>query len=210
MNLHRSNSKPDWAKRPRKRWNSWQKAAAYTGGTVTIGNAVTAIGFIGVLIGLYLIIRHHYVAGLITIAAGRLCDVLDGWLADLTGTKSPLGEKLDAGFDKLGTALTVIVLVIVGVIPVWATITLALPQLAIGIVAYRALRINSTFHPSKAGKLSMTFVWLAIGGHVLTHLIYNGSQVLNLLTLISGVLTITSALFGLRALLDYMRHPGTI
>jgi phosphatidylglycerophosphate synthase len=167
MNLHRSGQKPDWARTPRKRWNEWQKLAAQTDGIITVGNIFTAIGFAGVLYGLYLISKQMYVGGLIAIAAGRLCDLADGWLADATQTKSPLGEKLDAGIDKLETVITVVVLLLCGVVAVWATAALFIPQLAIAVLGYRALRQGKRLPPSKAGKASMALVWVSLVGFVL-------------------------------------------
>jgi cardiolipin synthase (CMP-forming) len=202
MNLHRSGRKSDWAKRPRKRWNEWQKLAAFTGGTVTIGNVFTAIGLVGVMAGLYLVTRHMYVAALLLIAAGRFCDLLDGWLADATGTKSPLGEKLDASVDKIETALTIIVLVLASVVPLWAAIAISVPQLAIALLAYAAIRRGKSFHPSRTGKLGMALVWLSLAGFVLMRVLSGSHQWLDF-TVYS--LAVAAALAGCYALPEYYR-----
>ena len=106
-------------------------------------------------------------AGLITIAAGRLCDLIDGRLAEATQTKSPLGEKLDAGIDKLETVATVVILLISGVVAMWAAVVLFVPQLAIAMLAYGVMQRGKRLHPSKAGKASMALIWMALTGFVL-------------------------------------------
>lgn len=167
MNLHRTTGKPDWETTDVTQQNLWQRWAAQTNGLVTLGNILTIVGFGVVVVGLVALLQHHYWAGVIGLVTGRLCDIADGWLAELTGTKSPLGELLDAGLDKLGTILTIVVFFVAGVAPWWIVGALLLPHGIISIITIRALGKNIRLHPSRLGKLSMAVAWISLVGLVL-------------------------------------------
>ena len=115
MQLHHSSGRPDWeATRPTER-NSWQRLAARSHGWLAPANGLTLVGFGLVLGGSGYIFAHAYWWGLMLMLGGRLLDIADGWVAERTGTKSPLGEALDAGLDKVGGILALAVLVVTGV-----------------------------------------------------------------------------------------------
>lgn len=203
MQLHRSGREPDWQARPRRRWNRWQRTAAGTGGVLTIGNVLTIIGFIAVVAGLVLIAQRQYVVGLTLVAAGRLCDLLDGWLADRTGTKSPLGETFDATADKLETAAALIILTAAGIVPWGVSLALFLAQLMISLVAMAAVRRGVRLHPSRLGKLGMASAWLALGGFVLMRI--EGKMAGWWLEQICAVLIVVSVVLALYTSADYLR-----
>jgi cardiolipin synthase len=162
MELHRSSKRPDWAKVAQRRRNWWQQLARRTNGIVTIGNAVTVAGLLIVAVGLWLVLRGNYGYGLALIAVGRFCDLLDGWLANYTGTKSPLGEIVDATADKLETLGAAIVLVVVGLLPWWLAGAVIALQFVIALVSRIAWGRGRTLHPSRLGKLSMAAAWLGL------------------------------------------------
>lgn len=167
MNLHRSNNKPDWELMDASDRNVWQRIAAVTTGIVTPGNVVTFIGILLVVVGLFEILKENYWWGSALIIVGRLCDLLDGWLAESTQTKSPLGELLDASIDKLGTILTIVVFYVAALAP-WLLLTaLLLPHIWIAVIAFMARRKNEQLHPSRLGKISMALLWAALFGFVL-------------------------------------------
>ena len=167
MKLHRSSNVPDWEKVDRKDRNVWQRIAASTSGIVTLANIATFVGIVLVVIGLLEVVHMNYWRGSALIIVGRLFDLLDGWLAESTQTKGPLGELLDAAVDKLGTILTVIAFYIAGLAPGWVLTLLLLPHLVIIIISVNARRSGATLHPSKAGKLSMATAWGALFGLVI-------------------------------------------
>lgn len=157
--LHRSGKKPDWAKISRRRWSVWQRLAGGSGGILTPGNLITLGGFALVMVGLLLLVMETYWLGLVCVAAGRLCDLADGWLADRTKTKSPLGEMLDSTADKLETVTALAVLVVIQLLPVPAALLVLVPQLALGLLSFTRWHRGRRLHPSRLGKLSMAFAW---------------------------------------------------
>jgi phosphatidylglycerophosphate synthase len=165
--LHRSGKKADWATRSRRRWSVWQKIASGSGGVLTPGNLITLVGFGLVVLGLVMVIKEHYLVAFLMIVAGRSCDLLDGWLAERTHTKSPLGEVLDSTFDKLGTGLGLVVLTVVGIVPLIATLAILVPQLIIGGLSLVQLLRGSRLHPTRLGKISMALAWFGLGFFVL-------------------------------------------
>lgn len=177
IQLHRTGKRPQWAGLSQKRRNAWQRVAARTDGILTVGNFFTLFGFGLVLAGLGYVIaagrsgsdghEEWYIIGFGLIVVGRLCDLLDGWLAELTGTKSPLGESLDAGFDKLITLLALPALVVATILPWWAAGALALPHVFIAAISARLIRLRRVPHPSLTGKLSMAAAWLTVSMAVL-------------------------------------------
>jgi phosphatidylglycerophosphate synthase len=167
MNLHRTDSKPDWVKIPKAQYSIWQRLALLSRGFVTPGNMATALGLGLVLAGLYSVTQQHYGTAVILVVIGRLCDLLDGWLADITLTKSPLGEMLDATVDKVETVLAIAVFYIASVAPWWVLTALLVPHIWIAVIALMARTRNVQLHPSRLGKVSMAALWVALFGFVI-------------------------------------------
>jgi len=167
MDLHRTTGKPDWETIPANKRTAVQKLAFATHGIITPPNFISIIGLGLVIWGLAALVSGEYWTGLILLAVGRLLDIVDGVVAQKTGTKSPLGELVDATIDKIGTLLTIIALY-VGAISFWWLITaLLLPQVLISLLILykRSKKIN--IHPTKAGKLSMATLWASLLGLIL-------------------------------------------
>jgi phosphatidylglycerophosphate synthase len=189
MNLHRITGSSDWENVPQSKRTRLQKLAAGTNGIGTVGNVITAVSFIVVSWGLVALSEKHYTEGLILIVVGRLGDVLDGYAADITKTKSRLGEILDASIDKIVTGLTLITLVVADIVPWWIALALVLPHVIItGFAAY-GLRRKIRLHPSQAGKLSMAIGWLTYAAFLLGEVVPAPMQ--------TGVQTIAYALAGI-------------
>lgn len=162
MKLHRTLGRPDWEGIPPAERTVWQRIAARTSGVVTPGNLLTAIGIAAVVYGLWCLGDGRYWAGLGLVTFGRLLDLADGWAADQTLTKGPLGELLDASVDKLATLLTLITLGATGIAPWWAMAVLLVPQALAAAIAGLQRARGKTLHPSRLGKLSMAGLWLAL------------------------------------------------
>jgi phosphatidylglycerophosphate synthase len=162
MELHRTGKKADWEGIPAAKQNAWQQAAARTHGAITPGNAISLLGLTLVGVGLYLIAKQHLWAGLVVLVVSRLLDIADGMAADRTGTKSHVGEAVDAGFDKIAAF---------GALAVFATSHLLLAWLAWSIAGVAAITVlfslgahlaKRTVHPNIAGKLGAFVLWGAL------------------------------------------------
>lgn len=171
MNLHRTSGKPDWDVVTPSSRNLFQKIAVTTHGIVTPANIISAIGLGIVLYGLVMILSHDFLLGLIMVAIGRLLDIVDGVVAEATRTKSPLGEMVDAVADKVGTLLTIGVLVVVSVADWWVIAALLVPQLVIPLVIFYKGQKGIHIHPTRPGKLSMAMTWVGIAGLLLVRAI---------------------------------------
>ncbi len=166
-NLHTANL-PDWEKIDPEKWNRFQRVAANTHGWLTAANVVSVAGFALVIDGLVDISNRNYGEGVSKIFLGRMADLADGAIADKTGTKSSLGEKVDVVADKLGTLAALVVLQADGVLPVWATGTIAAINISNTLSTYIASKNDAEIHPSAAGKNSMFAQWTAIGSFVMS------------------------------------------
>jgi phosphatidylglycerophosphate synthase len=210
VNLHRISGKAEWSTVALSKRNGWQRVAAATHGVVTIGNFFSLIGILSVPFGLWLIIgRDDYLLGVVTLAAGRLGDVIDGWAADKTGTKSPLGELIDATFDKISIAVTVVGLLIAGAVPWWALLVWLLPHLINSMVALLAWRTNRRLHPSAAGKVSTATGWISILGFAASPAFTTAGKHSDMYYVVYGValaLLLITAVLGLMATVSYIRE----
>ncbi len=167
MNLHRTNGKPDWELIDVSKRTAIQRLAFATHGIITPPNIITFIGFAVVIYGLMALLQQHFWTGLIALAVGRLLDVVDGFVAERTGTKSPLGELLDATIDKIGTILTIIMFYVAGISFWWLITVLLLPQVLIPLVIFYKRSRKIKTHPTRVGKLSMASLWVSLVGLIL-------------------------------------------
>lgn len=187
MQMHRADKVADWQKIPQDHLDDWQRVARRTRGILTPGNVLSAFGLVLVLWGLAVLSNGHAAAGLVAIGFGRLADVLDGMAADRTGTKSPLGELLDTTFDKIEVLVTVLVFVARNITPWWLVALILLQHLGIVIASLLARLRHASLHPSRAGKLSMAGVWIALGLFGIAHLfIVHGWKLAEWIALGSG------------------------
>jgi phosphatidylglycerophosphate synthase len=203
MNLHRTAALPDWESIPPAKRTLVQQLAAKTGGIVTPPNLISLIGFIIVLYGLVSLLQQEFLAGLIALLAGRLLDIVDGWVADMTGTKSPLGELIDAAIDKIGTFLTLIVLYTAGVSEWWLLTLLLVPQIIISLLSFYKRYKKASIHPTRIGKLSMAGLWASISLLLLAEVMG-----LEWFSAVTVVVTILSSLLGFIAFWQYLTGRG--
>jgi len=201
MDLHRTTGRPDWEEVADTQRTSIQRLAAATHGIITPPNIITFAGLAIVLYGLYSLLAEQYWIGLGLLAAGRLLDVLDGVVAQKTGTKSPLGELLDATVDKIGTLLTIIILFVGGISFWWLLLALLAPQVIISLVTLYKRTQAVHIHPTRPGKLSMATLWVSLVGLiVLKALALSWTHPLSLCVYIAAL---TSCMLALYALWQY-------
>ena len=201
MKLHRSQGQPDWTTVESANRNPWQRVAAATHGLITPGNVATIAGFLLVIIGLCYIAGTHYLLGGSLIVIGRLMDIVDGWLAELTGTKSPIGEAMDAAADKIITFLAIVFLLVSHLAPLWVLFIVALPHIVISLIVLVARRRNKRLHPSRNGKTSMVLAWAGLVGIVFLGLQQFDNPITQVLTaaLLAGsviLATVTALQYG--------------
>ena len=140
----------------------WQRIAARTHGYLTPGNAITALGVLLSLAGLFLIFQGRIMFGLFILLFGRIADLLDGFVADRTGTKSHVGEALDAGFDKVIAVAAIVVFLVKHTVP-WLPLGVVLAQsvIIVGLGAVAQIRKRHV-HPSEPGKYAAMSIWISL------------------------------------------------
>lgn len=203
MKLHRTNGRPDWATVASSDYTIWQKIAAATHGYVTPGNITTICGLALVAIGLLQLVAGEYVAGGVFVVIGRLLDLVDGWLAELTQTKSPLGEVMDAAADKVETLGAVAVLLVAEIAPLWVLLALVVPHVIIAGIAFVGRLRGAQLHPSRIGKMSMALLWIVVFGFIVLSIADNaivGTAVYAIALLTIALTTYAMVRYGLQLL----------
>jgi cardiolipin synthase (CMP-forming) len=165
--IHMTGRVADWDAVPHSNRNRWQRLAARSSGWVTPGNVVSMAGAVTASIGLMWLYQGKLVSGLIAVVLGRICDILDGYAAHYTGTKSSLGELVDAGLDKIIMLLAFIVFAATSLIPFWLLLLLGIQQLVAAMLGGYGKLKHAGLHPSRFGKYAAIGQWTAILLYVL-------------------------------------------
>lgn len=202
MDLHRSTGKADWVSIDPARYNFWQRTASRTNSIITPGNIITVVGFVLVIIGLVAILKHYYWLGLVIIAIGRLFDIADGYVAQKTGTKSPLGEGLDATLDKFAGLFVGLALIAARVASWRLVVIILLPHAIISVISIVYNHRHVRLHPSRVGKLSMAAGWLCLVGLVLVQATHSPAH--SPITLITYSFAFLGVAMGLYAAIGYL------
>jgi phosphatidylglycerophosphate synthase len=163
MNLHRANKEGQWVNIPEKERNLSQKVASKTDGNITPANVVSVMGGITVLSGLKDIYKGKTKRGIVKIGVGRIGDLIDGTVAEKTGTKGPKGEAVDAGVDKALMAAAIPVLVKRDILPAPAAGLLLAQNAASAAIAMETKKQGETIHPSENGKKAVAAQWSVLG-----------------------------------------------
>lgn len=173
FNLHRTGDQPEWEKIAPEERNRSQCLAAKTKGIVTLANGISVAGGIAVMDGIYDISQNQMASGIFKIFWGRVADVIDGVVAGKTGTKSPLGEAVDASIDKATIAAALIVFGVTDVVPMAAVAVVGGQNLAnAGLTAVAKARGNE-IHPNKEGKITTFGQWAGIGSFLIAEAVSN-------------------------------------
>lgn len=169
-NMHRANKQADWELIDSSEHNIFQKVASKTKGVVTPANAISVAGLILTVQGARNIKKHNDKIAILQIGLGRALDVVDGIVANKTGTKSPLGEAVDATFDKLAVASCLPPLYKRQIISRRFAGALAVQNLTNSALTVIAKTRGQEIHPDKAGKDSAFQSWTAISSHYLANI----------------------------------------
>lgn len=205
MDLHRAGKRAQWSNVAEAKRNWWQKQAQRTHGLLTPGNVVSAIGASLVAASLVYFLRGAWGWGLILLLAGRLADVADGVVAARTGTKSPLGEAVDATLDKFALLASLIVFLVTGVVPFLAILLIAAFNAANAAFSLLARMRKQRLHPSHIGKITAVFQWLAILLYVTAAVLESGNMqsAETIVTVTAVVSLIISMVLGLFTVAGY-------
>jgi cardiolipin synthase len=205
MDLHRAGKRSQWHDVPPRQRNAWQQLARRTNGVLTPGNGVSLVGAVVVAVGLINIYRGAFALGLALLAVGRTADVADGLIASRTGTKSPLGEAVDASIDKLSMLAALITFVLAGVVPIFAILLVAVLNAAIAALGVIAKIRGRTVHPSLPGKLATAFQWMAFLLYIAAELLRTHTNTLagDMAALLGTLAIAASFIFGMTAIRGY-------
>lgn len=167
MKLHRVGKKPDWEKLRDRQRNFWQRLAVRTHSIVTPANIISILGLVLVVTGLVQIYDQEFWSGLAYVIVGRIFDILDGVIADKTGTKSHLGEVVDGTIDKLQMAIALPILVLASVLFWWQAVILFVLHSANALAGLVIKLRGGEFHTSRMGKYATTAQWEALALYLL-------------------------------------------
>lgn len=171
LSLHKTAPKAEWHYvKPQDR-NTWQKLAASTKGILAPANFITLAGAFAVFAGLFQLFGKVTTGAILLIIAGRLADIADGYVADKTATKSPLGEILDVSTDKTLALAAVIVLLLNNLAPVLILTVIFLHVLINSAISIYGKIRGANLHPSLSGKLANAAVWATLGFYLSSHLL---------------------------------------
>ena len=166
MNLHRV-IENDWAKVAPADRTTWQNIASATNGWGTPGNAISIVGLVLVLTGLLILaLDGDTLTGICLILIGRLTDILDGLVADWTGTKGVIGEGVDATVDKISLGICAIVMFILSLLPAYVAGIAIVHTLYNTALYYKARTLGVSIHSSYSGKIGTALAWATITCYV--------------------------------------------
>ncbi len=211
MNLHRSKGASDYEGLPYDELNCHQKLGRKSNGILTLANVVSLAGLVISSSGIKDCYQGNYKKGVAKIASGRLLDILDGFVADKTKTKSELGARLDAGTDKILMAEALIGLGSKQILSNIVVASFATQNGANVLSTYLYLKNHNNKDPqsSREGKLTTTFQWLTIGGFVVNELLEDqGRNKSSTLEVINWTNFVISNVIGTKASLNYF-HDAT-
>ena len=204
MKLHRA-LRSDWSEVAPQQRNIWQRTAAGSRGVITPGNIVSLIGVILVVRGLYCLAHGQLISGTATLLVGRLADILDGLVAELTKTKSPLGEGVDATVDKILIVATLYVLIDKQLLPLVVGVVMAVhAAYAIGVSTI-ARKLHVDLHPSRAGKLGATLEWTSVGFYLLSDILAHNLRSTSLAHAVAVICFVAFAVAAVVSSLNYTR-----
>lgn len=191
MDLHELHTGAEWYSVSDKKRTRWQRLAARTLGTVTPGNAVTLLGAVITVVGLWAFWHDSFILGFILIGAGRLGDIIDGFVARRTHTSSPFGEGLDAATDKLVILLAALVLVATEAVPLVLIIAVTILEIAIAVAVMLGRKAGAQLHPLRIGKYATFGLWLSLVVFLIAHAMgsaYGTGRLLYIAATVGGAL----------------------
>lgn len=175
---------------------------------------MSVLGAALVLAGLLMLANKSYI-GVLYIAVGRLCDILDGLVAEHTGTKSRIGEGVDALLDKLELYPALLLLTAYHFLPVFFTVTITLQAIIMSVIAILAQLRKLDMHSYRVGKIATATCWIAIFFFVWSAIVRKddhtaGTTALALLGYVFTILSLGLGISAIQKSSNYLRsHSKT-
>lgn len=205
FNLHRTDSQAEWLKVPYIKRNFWQRTASNTNGVLTPGNIISLLGLIITATGIMMVAAGD-IHALILVVVGRLADIADGYMAHITGTKSPIGEAIDVAVDKILAFLALISFTIAGILTIPLALLILIPNLINIIVSLVSTRRRLQIHPSRDGKIATVLNWLIFIIIPFTLLLKEDGRPSNVLNVIGLLLIAVFVYYSLKSSSNYLRE----
>ena len=203
MNLHRTDNIPQWERTPESMQNIWQRVAKKTHGVITPANVVSLAGLALTVSGLQDFKRGDKKKAITKVISGRLCDIADGYVAERTKTKSPLGEAVDATVDKISMAHGLYVMSKTHTLPPLASASFLSQNVINTAATALSKKRGIELHPSAEGKITTLLQWAAIGGYAIASTEkYSADQ--SMVKIGSDVLASTAAAIGAVVNIQYI------
>jgi phosphatidylglycerophosphate synthase len=174
--LHRTERVPEWETIPPEEWNEYQVRAAETNGWDTPGNRESLKGFVGSLAGLAFIKNQHHFIGTVCLGYGRLKDLQDGKRAHETGTKSPLGEAIDAVGDGALAVIAAPILEQSGIISTRERKALLGMSAMKFVTAGTAKLTGRELHATRLSKVGAFMHWIGLGAQLVGRVLKDNEQ----------------------------------
>ncbi|OYY81046.1 MAG: CDP-diacylglycerol--glycerol-3-phosphate 3-phosphatidyltransferase [Hydrogenophilales bacterium 16-62-9] len=129
-------------------------------------NVISMLRLAAVPVVAWLILQGRWEPACWLFLAAAVSDGIDGLLARWLNQMTRLGAALDTVADKALGVVTLVLLTLVGVIPLWLTLTILLRDsiIVLGALSYRGMAGHLEIHPTWLGKTHMfaEFVLLAL------------------------------------------------
>ena len=203
MNLHRTDNIPQWERTPESMQNIWQRVAKKTHGVITPANVVSLAGLALTVSGLQDFKRGDKKKAITKVISGRICDIADGYVAERTKTKSPLGEAVDATVDKISMAHGLYVMSKTHTLPPLASASFLSQNVINTAATALSKKRGIELHPSAEGKITTLLQWAAIGGYAIASTEkYSADQ--SMVKIGSDVLASTAAAIGAVVNIQYV------
>lgn len=116
------------------RGEPWGTDGAERGRVLTVPNAISVLRLLLVPVFAVLLADGQDLWALVVLAVAGASDWLDGKLARALNQRSRLGELLDPAADRLFIAVTLVMLVIRDVVPLWLLVAIVLRDVVLSVV----------------------------------------------------------------------------
>lgn len=125
----------------------------------SLPNIITLSRVISLVMGFILFMKGKIILSICLYIYGSVSDAFDGYLARRWNAYTRLGGYLDAISDKFYALSIIIISIIYGN---YLIIFVAVLELIISIINYKALKKNGTTYTARVGKFKMTFEFLTL------------------------------------------------